>query len=90
MIYNVIDRRKHKFRWKQVDVALEPTHHDNSCDNADIAPKGDGEGIGYDDLVHVSLPEAIKWASETPYPATLYVYDAGALTRHQRLSRTSL
>ncbi len=49
MIWNIIDNRKHKYRWLKITAIVEPTWHDNRCHNSDRAPKCENEGIGYDD-----------------------------------------
>lgn len=78
MIMNIVDRRKRQYRWKQITAIIEPTWHDNKCNDSDHAPKWiDEPGIGYDERASLSLHEAIHWANELPYGVTLYLYDLG-------------
>ena len=77
MICNIIDSRKRRHRWKQVDAIIEATSHDNSVDDADEEPQGP------DDIVHdsrkaVSVADAIAWANAEPSAVTLYLYDEGS------------
>lgn len=82
MLINVIDHRTKPYRWRSVDVALEPTHHDNSVKDSDRAAKSEvHEGLGYEELERVPLSDALEWAGRQKYDATLYIYDAGALSR---------
>lgn len=77
MIGNIIDRRKRQYRWALVTVILEPTWHDNNCDDADKTPKGENEGIGYKEYPKTSITEAITAAHALSYLVTMYIYDLG-------------
>lgn len=77
MIWNIIDRRKHPYRFLRVTAIAEPTWHDNSCKDADQAPKYDNEGIGYIEWPVLSVAEAVAWAGKLRYAVTLYLYDEG-------------
>jgi hypothetical protein len=86
MIRNVIDNRKMKYRWKAVDVVIEPTWHDNTCALADKSEKYENlEGIGYDELLSVPIYEAFCKADEIKYPVTLYLYDDGQIAKAYNL-----
>ena len=77
MIFNIIDRRKRRYRWKSIDAILEATSHDNACDDSDEALPTEND-IFYDERSSISLSEAVIWAQEIPCPVTLYLYDLGA------------
>lgn len=78
MLWNVIDNRVHRYRWKVVNAIVEAVEHDNSCANADQAPESDpNTSVLYDALEAVSVNEAIKWAMEQASQVTLYLYDEG-------------
>lgn len=77
MIYNIIDRRKRPYRWREVNAIIEATSHDNSCEDADQQPVA-VDDLTYDELEGVSLEAAISWASDQPGAVTLYLYDKGA------------
>lgn len=80
MIYNIIDRRKRELRWRYVYAVVQPTHHDNGpyhdTDNIDPLTFAASE-IDYDELVHVSVHDAIIWAERLPFAVTLHLYDDG-------------
>ena len=77
MIWNIVDRRKRKYRWKAVSAIIEPVSHDNSCDDADQAAELDEEFFAYDQKAEISLADAVIWAQSLPYAVTLYLYDLG-------------
>lgn len=77
MLWNVIDRRTHPHRWLKVTAIIEPTWHDNSCEDSDQAPRFENEGIGYDEREVTSIVDAVNWANDLPYAVTLYLYDEG-------------
>jgi hypothetical protein len=79
MIYNIIDRRKRPYRWREVNAIIEATSHDNSCEDADKQPAAD-EDLTYDERENVSLGEAVAWATSEPCAVTLYLYDKGSGT----------
>ncbi|WP_043831777.1 hypothetical protein [Muricoccus aerilatus] len=76
MILNVVDRRKNTYRWKSIDVIVEPTWHDNAFADGDQAPHDYSE-LGYAARKGVSLAEAVTWALSFTVPLTLYLYDEG-------------
>jgi len=78
MIQNVIDNRKRQHRWKCINVAIEPTWHDNSVTDSDRAEPAADES-DYEERKRVSVAEAIAWAHDLPFPVTVYLYDDGAL-----------
>lgn len=92
MILNIIDNRKRRHCWSCIDAVIEPTWHDNRVKGADQAPKGDPEleGMGYEEITGVRLPRALEWGNGFAYESTIYLYDAGALARGQKLRRASL
>ena len=79
MILNIVDRRKRPYRWKRVDVIVEPTWHDNACQDSDRAEREDTEP-GFAARKGISLADAISWATTLPVPVTLYIYDDGSET----------
>jgi hypothetical protein len=81
MLMNVVDKRTNSYKWEVVDVAVEPTWHDNCIEGADQAPRMIGEKLGYEDRTRITLTEAVAWAQSLPYNATLYIYDFGSLSR---------
>jgi hypothetical protein len=76
LIWNVIDERKRRYRWKRINAAAEPVWHDNSCPDADEAERCAGESE-YEKRQGITLAEAIAWASGMSYPVTLFLYDEG-------------
>ena len=78
MIWNIIDRRERRYRWKVVNAIVEAVEHDNSCADSDQAPDSDPLiVVDYDELEAVSMSEAVRWAMQQPCPVTLYLYDQG-------------
>lgn len=84
MIINIVDGRKHKFRWKNIEAIIEAVQHDNNLkkfpgsDNYDTPASEDW--CGYEERVGISLQDAIIWASEFPHPVTLFIYEVGGGT----------
>ncbi len=74
MILNVIDFRKHPYRWRRIRANVEPTWHDNSCRDSDHAEPTPGEWE-FDRRDDLSLSEASGWAQSLPYAVTLFLYD---------------
>ncbi len=77
MILNLVDHRKSIYKWKRVDVVIEPTWHDNKCTDADRADPREGE-IDYEIRQDISITDAIAWASALPFGVTMYLWDSGA------------
>ena len=78
MLWNIVDHRTRRYRWKSVNAIVEAIEHDNSCADADQAPSSDPSAyVIYDALEAVSVNEAVRWAMEQPCPVTLYLYDEG-------------
>ena len=76
MIWNLVDNRERPYRWKKVKAIIETTWHDNSCKDADEAPRpDDDEYVLYDERAGVSVHDAIVWAESQIGPVTLYLYD---------------
>jgi hypothetical protein len=75
MIVNVIDNRRRPYRWKEVKAAIEPAWHDNKCNDADQAVRGEQE-VDYQERDPISIEAAIAWATDLPFPVTLYLSDA--------------
>lgn len=73
-ILNIIDCRKRPYRFKKVNVVIEPTRHDNRCKDADQAD-GIDTWMGYADMERATLSEAIGWAAAHADELTLYIYD---------------
>lgn len=76
MIWNVIDRRTRRHRWKCINAIIEAVEQDNACEDADQAPS-DPNAITYDQREAVSVADAITWAQSEPSAVTLYLYDEG-------------
>ena len=77
MIFNIIDRRKHSYRWKKITAIAEPTYHDNAVpdsDQVDLPPSGFSP---YEQREEISVSDAVLWVRSLPYEATLYLYDLG-------------
>jgi hypothetical protein len=83
LIWNIIDRREHQYRWKRINAIIEATWHDNSRKNSDQA-EVDDNAVAYDARTGISLAEAIAWATANPYPVTLYLWDEGRGTSVRR------
>ena len=79
MIWNIIDRREKRHRWRLINAIVEPTWHDNSCQDSDQAERAMGE-IEYDQREGVSVADAVQWANAMPFPVTLFLYDLGGGT----------
>jgi hypothetical protein len=75
VIWNVVDHRQRRYRWKRIDAVIEPTWQDNCCADSDQAEK-----IASLDPCEarkgVSVAEAIAWANGKAHAVTLYLYDA--------------
>lgn len=85
MIFNIIDRRKKPYSWKQITAVIEPIWQDNYVslkNNGDYyncsAEMEQKAGIGYEEIEQCSLAMAIEKASSLEYPCTLFLYDLGA------------
>lgn len=77
MIYNIIDRRKHPYKFNEIDAIIEATWHDNTCPEADKVEEED-TSPGYDERRQIPLHEALDWASRHEGKVTLYLYDKGS------------
>jgi hypothetical protein len=76
MIFNIVDRRKRVFRWREINAIIEATSHDNSCNDSDQMPPS-ADDLTYEELKGASLQEAVAWADSQPSAVTLYLYDKG-------------
>jgi hypothetical protein len=72
-IVNVVDRRKHKYRFLKINAVVEAAWHHNSCQDSDQVEHDDGPI--YQEKEHVTLENAIAWAAGFLTPVTLYIYD---------------
>jgi hypothetical protein len=79
MIWNIVDRRERCYRWKRVNAIIEPTSHDNCCQDSDQAEE-DPDAAVYEQREGISLTKAVAWADAKPYRVTLYLYDEGCGT----------
>jgi hypothetical protein len=77
MIFNIVDNRRRRYRWKQITAIVEPTYHDNSVDDSDEAAVPQPGFIVHDERAVISVVDAVAWASSLPFAATLYLYDLG-------------
>lgn len=73
-IVNIVDRRKHEYRFETVNAIIEAAWHDNSCADSDQI-EHDGDGPSYEEREHVSLADALAWGGTFTEPVTLYLYD---------------
>jgi hypothetical protein len=92
MLTNIIDRRKHPYKFKIVNAVIEPTRHDNRVKGADKAepkPRLDKSWIGYDEKEHVAVRTAILWAVLHHDYVTLYLYDKDSGIRPDGRSKKS-
>lgn len=71
---NIVDHRKHKYRFEKINAVLEPTCHDNSLADSDKVETG-YPGVGYDEREHVTLADAVAWANGHDTKVTLFLYD---------------
>jgi hypothetical protein len=78
-ITNIIDNRKRQYRYLHCDVVIEPTCHDNSCEDSDQSELQELWPMGYADKPNCTLTEAIAWAQSFPGENTLFIYDAGTI-----------
>lgn len=78
MIWNVIDNRTRRYRWRKVNAVIENVEHDNSVEDTDIFDEENNLAPVYEDKRGVLLHEAIEWAESAPGKVTLYLYDDGA------------
>lgn len=76
MIWNIIDNRKRKYRWLEINAVIENAWHDNSCEDSDQIAESD-DGTMYDQRKNILLHDAILWAEKAPGNVTLYLYDKG-------------
>lgn len=76
MIYNIVDRRKRKYRWQEINAIIEHTSNDNSCEDSDQCEYEDG-GVMYEERANIHLHDAILWAGNESTKVTLYLYDKG-------------
>jgi len=76
MIWNIVDNRKRKYRWLEINAVIEDTFHDNSCEDSDQAAEAI-DGTTYDQRKNILLHDAIVWAERASGQVTLYLYDKG-------------
>jgi hypothetical protein len=76
MIWNIIDNRERRYRWKRINAIIEPTWQDNSCQDSDQA-EVDRDASCYEERMNISVAEAVAWATAQPYAVTLHLYDEG-------------
>jgi hypothetical protein len=77
VIWNIIDNRQRRYRWKAITAAIEPVAHDNSCHDSDRADPPEGDFVPYDQRAEISLADAVIWAQSLSFAVTLYLYDLG-------------
>ena len=77
MIWNIIDGRKRRYRWRKVNAVIENIEHDNSVEDTDIFDEDNQSAPLYEEKRGVLLHEAIEWAESTPGKVTLYLYNDG-------------
>jgi hypothetical protein len=77
VIFNIIDKRKRRYRWKKITAIVEPTYHDNSVQDSDQTEVPEPGFSDYAQREEISLADAVIWANDLPYEATLYLHDLG-------------
>jgi len=77
MIWNIIDERKRKYRWLEINAVIEDAYHDNTCEDSDQVPDT-VDGTLCDQRKNILLHDAVIWAENAPGMVTLYLYDKGA------------
>ena len=77
VIFNIIDRRKRRYRWKQITAIAEPTYHDNLVADSDETEVPEPGFFACDEKAVISVADAIAWATSLAFPVTLYLYDLG-------------
>jgi hypothetical protein len=77
-IFNIVDHRKHPYRFKKINVVVEATWHDNRVRDhlADQVPTD--KGPDYEEKEHITLAEALSWGESFSTPVTLFLYDEDA------------
>jgi hypothetical protein len=80
MIWNIVDHRARRHRWKRVNAIVEPTWHDNGVADSDQCEIGEDD-IVYDHREGISIAEAVAWANSLPNRVTLFLYDEGRGTK---------
>ena len=75
MIVNIVDSRKLRYRWKDINAVIESAWHDNSVDNSD--QYNETENSVYEDRIGISIHEAIIWAENHSESVTLFLYNRG-------------
>lgn len=75
MIWNIVDGRKQKYRWRIINAVIENIAHDNSCKDSDQFDEANEEATMYEQRKNISLHEAIEWAEKSPGKLTLYLYN---------------
>ncbi|HTV27597.1 MAG TPA: hypothetical protein VMF32_07420 [Xanthobacteraceae bacterium] len=78
MITNIIDKRKRQYRFLKINAIVEAAWHDNTVRDADQAPSSENGGPLYEEREHISLSNAITWATGFAEPVTLFLYDEDA------------
>lgn len=78
MIVNIVDRRSNPYRWKIIDAVFEASWHDNALHDAGHQLEPESREPSYGARKHLSLTEAVTWASAVSGSVTLYLYDAGS------------
>ncbi|WP_127114395.1 hypothetical protein [Shimia sediminis] len=77
MIWNIVDSRKRKYRWRKINAVIENIEHDNSVNDTDVFDEENPNAPLYDEKKGVLLHEAIVWAESVPGKVTLYLYNDG-------------
>ena len=77
MIWNIIDERVRRYRWKNVHAIIEASWHDNSVSGADQAlPTTIDTEVTFEEREGVSVNEAVSWANAQTCPVTLFLRDS--------------
>ncbi|MEM6899168.1 MAG: hypothetical protein AAF583_05285 [Pseudomonadota bacterium] len=76
MIWNIVDNRKRKYRWVEINAVIENTEHDNSCEDTDFCEPQE-DAVTYEQRKSILLHDAIVWAEQATGKVTLYLYDKG-------------
>ncbi|MEM9221043.1 MAG: hypothetical protein AAGB11_01395 [Pseudomonadota bacterium] len=77
MIWNIIDKRKRKFRWREINAIIEDIEHDNITADSDFFDERNDAAPIYAAREGILLHDAILWAENQEGKVTLFIYDKG-------------
>ena len=77
MIFNIVDKRRNKYAWKDLNAVVENTWQDNSVEGTDRIVPVETDDVTYEEKIGISLHEAVSWAEAMAARVTLYLYSRG-------------